>query len=540
MSRFVPLPGSKRQPLAGSRPAGPVDKSETVSITVRVRSAGDPSELAKRVETESRKPLAERQYLSRQELATQFGAKSSDLDQVEQYAAQHNLRVVSRSAARRSIALRGALGDVLRAFPADVQLYHHSVGTYRGRTGEILIPAELQGVITGIFGFDTRPKKRITHRKRVSAMDGPGGENGESPAFFAKRYNFPQASGNVTLDGTGQGIAIIELGGGFQVSDLQTYFSEIGSPLPTVSSVSVDGADNQPGQDADGEVMLDIEVAGTVAPKANLVVYFAPNQGDKGFLDAISTAIHDTERKIDVISISWGSPEPDLSEAGATQELQAYSELFTAAAAAGVSVCVASGDHGTATSAAQDWDGKIHVSHPASDPLVLACGGTQIDNNNNDVVWNDGTPFDTSVAGGGGWASVGGISKCFPVPSYQAGIQLPAAVDGGPVGRGVPDIAMSATDYFVRVDSGEGASGGTSAVAPLMAGLIALLNQAKGKDVGFLNPFLYANANAGAVHDVTVGTNAITNTTQGYDAGPGWDACTGLGTPDGVGILNLL
>ena len=99
---------------------------------------------------------------------------------------------------------------------------------------------------------------------------------------------------------------------------------------------------------------------------------------------------------------------------------------------------------------------------------------------------------------------------------------------------------MSATNYFTRVDNSEGASGGTSAVAPLMAALVARLNQAKKQNVGFLNPFLYASAAKGVVHDVTSGTNAIKNTIKGYNAGLGWDACTGLGTPDGTAILNNL
>jgi kumamolisin len=206
----------------------------------------------------------------------------------------------------------------------------------------------------------------------------------------------------------------------------------------------------------------------------------------------------------------------------------------------GITVCVASGDHGTADSDAADWDGNIHVDHPAVDDMVLGCGGTQIDAGGRDVVWNDGTAFDKSEPGGGGWASGGGISTVIAVPAYQAEARLPVSIATEKPGRGVPDIAMSATNYFTRVDSDEGASGGTSAVAPLMSALIALLNQAKGKNVGFLNTLLYANANAGVVHDVTSGTNAIVNTVKGYTAGPGWDACSGLGTPDGGALLATL
>jgi kumamolisin len=270
-------------------------------------------------------------------------------------------------------------------------------------------------------------------------------------------------------------------------------------------------------------------------PKANIAVYFAPNNGDKGFVDAISAAVHDAQRKPSVISISWGGPEISTDQQG----INAYHELFAAAGALGITICIASGDHGTADEDGSNWDGKIHVDHPACDDLVLGCGGTQIVNNQ-DVVWNDGTPFDANKPGGGGWASGGGISQVFPVPAYQANAKLPVSIDTEKPGRGVPDIAMSATNYFTRVDSSEGASGGTSAVAPLMAALVARLNQAKKKNVGFLNPFLYANVGKGVVREVTTGTNAITGTLKGYSAGPGWDACTGLGTPDGTAILNNL
>jgi kumamolisin len=318
---------------------------------------------------------------------------------------------------------------------------------------------------------------------------------------------------------------------------LKVFFNEIKVALPSVIAISVDHAGNNPTtpDSDDGEVMLDLEVAGAVAPKAKLAVYFAPNDGDKGFLDAISAAVHDSARKPSVISISWGEPDDLLDQ----QSLDAYHELFVQAAAVGVTVCAASGDHGMADEASQSWDGKIHVNHPSSDDMVLGCGGTQIDGGK-DVAWNDGTSFDPNVPGGGGWVTGGGISQRFAVPDYQAHAELPVSIDTNKPGRGVPDIAMSATNYFTRVDRFEGASGGTSAVAPLMAGLTALLNQATQKNVGFMNPFLYATARQGICHDVTDGNNGITNTVPGYNAGPGWDACTGLGTPDGNAILSAL
>jgi kumamolisin len=542
MAKYVPLAGSNRELLPDSRPAGPIDRSRIASLTIHVRSGGDMKELEKQVQQQASLPLSQRTYLTHDEFAKQYGSRDADMDAVEQHAQQHDLMVVRRSATQHTIILRGTLGNLLAAFPAEIRMYHHSSGQYRGRHGEIQVPQDLAGIVTGVFGYDTRPKHRAPHHQKALAASGPGGDNGEAATFFAKRYNFPTSFGGTTLDGTGQTIAIIELGGGYRRSDLKVFFHEIGVPTPRVVSVLVDGATNNPTTPAsdDGEVMLDIEVAGAVAPKANFVIYFGPNdQGDKGFLDAISAAVHDTQRKPSVISISWGGPE----RGSPTTSLSSYHNLFVAAAALGITVCVAAGDHGTADQAGDRWDKtlkQINVDHPSVDDLVLSCGGTQIDASNRDVVWNDGTPFGSQFPGFGGWATGGGISTKFAVPAYQSSAGLPVSLDTGNSGRGVPDIAMSATNYFTRVDTSEGASGGTSAVAPLMAALVALLNQAKNKRVGFLNPFLYANVSKGITKDVTTGSNAIKNEIKGYEAGTGWDACTGLGTPDGTAILNNL
>jgi kumamolisin len=157
MAAYVPLPGSQRTLLPSSRPAGPVNPSELASLTVRVRSSGDIKALEESVYEQSARPLKERTYLTREALAEQHGASKQDLDLIEQFAQQHNLVVVHRNAAERSIVLRGRLGDLLNAFPADLQMYHHATGSHRGRQGEIGIPDHLKGVITGIFGFDTRP-----------------------------------------------------------------------------------------------------------------------------------------------------------------------------------------------------------------------------------------------------------------------------------------------------------------------------------------------------------------------------------------------
>ncbi len=243
---------------------------------------------------------------------------------------------------------------------------------------------------------------------------------------------------------------------------------------------------------------------------------------------SISTAVHDQQRRPGTLSISWGMPERGVP----AQALSAYHQVFTAAAALGTTICVASGDHGSVDQADGAGNLTVNVDHPACDPLVLACGGTQIDENV-DVVWNGGSTLDQ-----GGWAGGGGVSERFALPDYQRMAGVPASIVTAQPGRGVPDIAMSAVNYFTRCDTYEGPSGGTSAVAPLMAALVARFNQAKGKPVGFLNPFLYAHART--FRDVISGTNALSGGPGGYAAGPGWDTASGLGAPDGTALLNLL
>jgi kumamolisin len=279
---------------------------------------------------------------------------------------------------------------------------------------------------------------------------------------LARLYDFPSG-----LNGQGQTIAIIELGGGYRTSDLKAYFSQLGIAAPKITAVSVDGGHNKPtgqGNGPDGEVMLDIEVAGAIAPATKIVVYFAPNT-DQGFLDAITTAVHDNVRKPSIISISWGGPESSWT----AQALQSYNQAFADASKLGVTICCASGDSGSGDGVN---DGKAHVDFPASSPYVLACGGTRLDSAGgntivSETVWNEGTT---------GGATGGGVSETFPLPAWQRTAKVPPSVNSGNfVGRGVPDVAGDAdpaTGYVVRVAGQQTIIGGTSAVAILATKLI--------------------------------------------------------------------
>ena len=280
----------------------------------------------------------------------------------------------------------------------------------------------------------------------------------------------------------------------------------------------MDHAANKPTGDpngADGEVVLDIEVAGGVAPGAHITVYFAPNT-DAGFLNAITTAVHDAKNKPSVVSISWGGPEASWTP----QSLKAFDSAFQAAAVMGVTVLAASGDDGSSDGLN---DGQAHVDFPASSPHATACGGTRLTTSGQTIageqVWNDG-------AGGG--AGGGGVSVAFEAPSWQSGLKSTRK-------GGVPDVAADAdpqSGYEIRVDGQTAVIGGTSAVAPLWAGLIAIVNAASGKRAGLINPALYAAPSA--LRDVTAGDNGD------FEAVEGWDACTGLGSPNGAAIAAAL
>ncbi len=530
-ANMVPLPGSVISPVPGSQLVGPVHPDERIEVTVRLRPrAALPA--AVKTQTMHAGPPDARNYLSRQQLAADYGADPQDIAKVEAFAAANQLRVAHVSAARRSVWLCGTAAEMSAAF--GVTLREYSLprgGTYRGLDGEISIPADLAGIVVGVFGLDNRPQARPSFRLRRHPTGQPGIRPAAAqpaqqftPDQVARLYNFPTG-----VDGTGQCIGIIELGGGYNTSDLNTYFSGLGVKAPSVSSVSVDGGTNSPSGDpnsADGEVMLDIEVAGVVAPGAKIVVYFCPNTS-QGFLDSITQAVHDTVNKPSVISISWGGPESGWT----AQAMEQFDQAFQDAAAVGITVCVAAGDQGSDDGVG---DGLAHTDFPASSPNVLACGGTTLDGSGgaitSEVVWND-------LPDGG--ATGGGISAQFPLPSYQQGAGVPPSANpGGRVGRGLPDIAANAdpnTGYEVRVDGSAAVVGGTSAVAPLWAGLVALLNQSLGKPVGFLNPNFYGPVHqAGAFRDIVSGNNGA------YSAGPGWDACSGCGVADGAKVLAAL
>lgn len=524
--KTLAIAGSERAPLPGAREIGPANPNENVDVTIRLRSRAGKKPIVS-ADTFT-KPIGKRTILSRKEFEQQHGADPNSISRVEAFAREHKLTVKEKSAARRTVILSGTVAAMNEAFGVELKEYQHPNGNYRGRTGPVHIPVELQDVIEGVFGLDNRPQAKPHFRRRHKRAGARANAVNVSytPPQVAALYDYP-----TNVDGTGECIALIELGGGYNPTDLSKYWNQLNlTKTPTVSAVSVgNGSNNPTGEPSgpDGEVMLDIEVSGSIAPGAKIVVYFADNT-DAGFLNAITTAVHDSTNNPSVVSISWGGPESSWTG----QAMTSMDEAFQAAAAMGVTVCVAAGDGGSTDG---ENDGLNHVDFPASSPNALACGGTTLVASGNSItsetVWNE-------LANNEG-ATGGGISDVFPLPSYQNGAGVPPSANPNHnVGRGAPDVSGDAdptTGYVTLVDGQPDVIGGTSAVAPLWAGLIALVNESVGKPVGFVNPLLYQSAStAGDFNDVTSGNNGA------YSAGPGWDACTGLGSPIGAQVAAAL
>jgi kumamolisin len=483
----IALPGSSRPEAPDATDHHAVDDDAPIELTVMLRRRTD----------------------------GELGAYSDDMRVVTAALQAAGLEILLADTTSRRIRVRGTASAVSETFDTRLRTVTSrapdgSTVTHRQRTGELHLPAALGDRVIAVLGIDDRPQARS--RFRIAA---PGAVSvSYTPLQIGEAYDFP-----ADTDGTGQAVAIIELGGGFAQSELDTYFAGLGITGPTVTAVGVDGAQNEPGQDpegADGEVLLDIEVAGALAPGAAFTVYFAPNT-DAGFVDAVSEAVHATATPA-AISISWGQNEDDWT----AQARTAMDSVFADAVQLGIVVTAAAGDSGSSDGAT---DGKNHCDFPASSPHVIGCGGTSL-SGGSETVWNNGV---------GNGATGGGVSDAFAQPSWQSGAGVPGS------GRGVPDVAGNAdpqTGYQVLVDGSELVIGGTSAVAPLWAALVARLAQATD---GLMQDFadrVYAGTSTGTspagFRDITDGDNGA------FSAGPGWDACTGLGSPDGAALLQRL
>ncbi len=547
LDKCVEMPNGKVHPATACRVARATDVERQIEVALLLRRRPSSPGLPTFRDHGAPHPPP---HLSGERFAELHGADPDDVSLVLDFARHFGFKAEPSDPAQRRVHLVGPVDAFNRAFRTrllDVKRSDHKHPglpkdteplLFMASQGPIHLSPELAEVVTGVFGLDTRP----VARPNVRALDRQPDQQSEAPqgTFLppqvAQLYDFPKG-----FTGKGQSIAIIELGGGFDQQSMRHYFEEvIGLPLPSIQTVGVAGGKNNPGvnRQEDFEVALDIQLAGSIAPDAEIVVYFS-SSSNRGFLQAVQEAVHGG-RDHSVISISWGEPEDSQSP----MLIEAMNEVFQEAAAKGITVCVATGDFGSSdASRTQQSDGLVHVSFPACSPYALACGGTTLQASagsiTSEVVWNT-----ASTPGGG--ATGGGVSRIFPCPDYQkeSGTCLKSIDPGSGTGRGIPDVAGNgnpSTGYRIDVLGQPEVTAGTSAVAPLWAGLIALINQKTGKRRGFINPSLYRIGKSSSnFRDVVEGNNATASEAGGYNAGPGWDACTGWGTPRGSGLAASL
>lgn len=554
----VPIHGSEFVPVAGANVVAAADPHEQITITIVVRARRPAPELHSD-ETLANLLPRERRHLSREEFEARHGAHPDDLAKIESFARAHGFQIVETSAARHSVTLRGESGEFSKAFRVEMKQYEHERGRHRGIDGPIHIPREISDSVENVLGLHDRP---LAMRHMAAPATKKAARAHFSPHDVADLYRFPKHA-----SGEGQCIGVIELGGGYHRSDLENFFASLKMPMPKITDVSADGTKNAPADlsnltkfvtalnsgkqsaidAAKGgssgssrladlllstiETTMDVELAGAFAPGAEIVVYFA-SSSEQGVYHALTTALADKVHRPTVLSLSWGEQESSWSP----KYMALINDVLKNISTVGVTVCVSSDDAGADNGSP---DGKPSVNFPASSPNALGCGGTTLKASGSEieaeVVWN-------SLFDGMRGATGGGVSEKFARPFWQDEFEVPrsASKRGG---RGVPDVAGVAdphTGCRIVVGGVDTISYGTSAVAPLWAALVARLNHAIGARMGsgHLNSLLYkvagrANGN-GTFRPITHGENGA------YHAGPGWNACTGLGSPMGDKLLEAL
>ena len=464
----------------------------------------------------------------------QFGAIADEMTLVTDWANTNNLTVAETHQGGAVIKLTGTVAQFNSLFNITLETVTDSDRTYITHAGVITVPSDIDDVVELVSGLDnsiTFSHNAILDDSVAPTTIDPNTISNPTPVDLSKAYKFPRTAGNDQSQGAGACVAIIELGGGYTTQNLTSSFSRIGLANPTVVDILVDGGTNNPSDaNSSGEVMLDIYCVGAVIPSGKVAMYFSPNTF-QGFIDLILAVTADTTNNPSVISCSWGTTDIYWSSA----QRAAFDSALQAAIVRGITTFVAIGDFGTQ---AINGAATYTVQYPGTSPYVVSCGGTLVTINNdysiaNEVVWNQ-----VSYATGGGYSTI------YAIPSWQTGKgysykTYPAGVVTTLTTRGVPDVSAMASGYQFYYSSANtyGSFVGTSAVAPLLAGMMGRINSISGRRVGFVNYIWYQNPQA--FNDITVGNNAAP-ATVGYSATVSWDACTGLGSPIGTTLLGLV
>ena len=531
----VLLPGSSRAKDPNAVKVGKVDPKQKIDVTIDLSGPDLPS---------ANEYVG--QTLTPEEFAEKYGTRKADADKVAKVLKKYGLKVEEVSLATRSMRVSGTIAAMEAAFrPGLVMMRSARQGDYRGRQGSLQIPADLKGIVKSVLGLDER---RMARRKAGGSASASNSLPALGPADLEARYNFPP--GNCA----GQKIAIAEFGGGYFDSDVTAYCTKFSRPVPQIQTVAVDAPAYTLAQilalpkqkraeqlDESIEVMMDVEIVAGLCAGADISVYFSTFD-QRGWVDLFDKVI---QAKPVVVSVSWGLAEDDSSWSASART--AIDNRLNTARLLGITVCISSGDDGSGD---QIDDGKGHVDFPSCSPNSLSIGGTMLTKSGStvkEVTWWDSPGRRTNNGGG---ATGGGVSIFFPRPAWQ-NVKVKSINAKSIDGRVMPDVAALAGDpmYSLIIVGHPQTNGGTSASTPLWASLIARINAQlpAAKQQRFLTPLLYQNAGTGQTvgkassRDIRSGNNTSNpEPGKGYNAGPGYDAVTGWGVPDGVKLLAAL
>ncbi|MGF1431715.1 protease pro-enzyme activation domain-containing protein [Kitasatospora sp. LaBMicrA B282] len=520
---LIALPNTVTPAVAHAQKQGDVPAAQQLSVAVslKLRNAAELDKFLADVANPASPVYG--QYLTPQQFADRYAPTEADVAKVQAYLSAHGL-TGTVSANRQVVDVKGDADKIAAAFGTHESAYYDASQNkqFFANDQAASLPADVASVVAGVAGLNNHTV-RTTRLAKPNATPNAtnAAPNGYGPGQYDGAYNLNK----IGADGTGVKVALWEFDG-YSSTNLTTYDHQYGLTGPAVSTVSVDGAnyDSKPGE-GQGEVELDSEIVRGVAPQATQLVYEAPNN-DQGEVDMAAKIVADDQ--VSVISISWGSCEPDTTQSIMT----AVDNSFKQAAAEGMSVYSASGDDGSRDCTRSTSGANVKaVDFPASDTYVTGVGGTNLQ--------VSGSGYGSESA----WSTAGGgVSTVFAKPSWQTGTGI-----GGM--RTVPDVSSNADPnsgfaIYTQGTSGPGwqVYGGTSAAAPLWSGFTALFNQkaksAAKPNLGQANPALYQVANSAAYgstfHDVTTGAN------QDFTAGTGYDQVTGWGSPVADALTNAL
>ena len=535
-AHFHALKDSEHPHPAGALRLYPTSGAEELTVTLQLRRKPGHQVLKPEhmVAAASHRP-------TRDAFTRERGAAPEEMATVIAFAQNAGLTVVESNAARRSVIVRGTAAAINQAFAVQLNDYEWDNKRYRSHDGAVNLPSTIASCVEAVVGLTNRRVPAIHYAAPAAAAASldPPSTTPLTPAQVAELYHFPAG------DGHGQTIGVYEMmtedgPAGYAAADISATMAALGGlPQPNIIEVPVDGTTNS-GQ-SDGETGLDITVAGAIAPQATIAVYFAGGE-TQNILHALQMMILPDagQPAPNIVSISYGfGPDDRGTPSFSDSEYAQLTQLFEDAATNKITVLVSSGDSGAFIASKT----TAQTSYPASDIWVTACGGTTIGNvsgsSHEEWVWND------RGAGGPG-ATGGGVSARFDVPAFQTGAAVPVHNNTGKAGRGVPDISGNASEnsgYLQVINGSQPQSvGGTSAVAPLYAGLVARINSNLGAPVGYLNTLLYSLP-ATAFHGIVAPPGPANNNfggVKGYAATAGWNACTGLGSVNGQALQDAV